>query len=44
MVKGVWYYIYDLEEAKKDIHDFIFEENYYSAEEKAKRAEEQNTK
>ena len=44
MVKGVWYYIYDLEDANKNIHDFIFEENYYSAEEKAKRAAEEEQK
>ncbi|MBQ8648628.1 MAG: LCP family protein [Clostridia bacterium] len=34
---GVWYYIYDLDEAKADIYDFIFEKNFYSPEEKAKR-------
>ena len=40
IIKGVWYYVYDLETAKKDIKDFIFEENYYSAESVAARAAE----
>lgn len=30
MIGGVYYYVYDLELAKKDIHDFIREENFYS--------------
>lgn len=38
MISGVWYYVYDLDTAKKEIHDFIFEENYYSAESVAERA------
>lgn len=42
MIGGVWYYVYDIETAKKEIKDFIFEENYYSAEEVAKR-ENQNS-
>lgn len=37
MIGGVWYYSYDLNAAKKEIHGFIFEENYYSAEAKAER-------
>lgn len=41
IIKGVWYYVYDLETAKKEIKDFIFEENYYSAESAAARAAEQ---
>lgn len=40
IIKGVWYYLYDLNTAKKDIHDFIYEENYYSAESVAQRAAE----
>lgn len=40
-IKGVWYYVYDLNTAKKDIRDFIFEENYYSAESVAQRAAEE---
>lgn len=40
IIKGVWYYIYDLETAKKEIHDFLFEENYYSAESTAARVSE----
>ena len=41
IINGVWYYVYDLDTAKKEIHDFIFEENYYSAESVAQRAEEE---
>ncbi len=40
-IGGVWYYVYDIESAKKEIKDFIFEENYYSPEEVQKRAAEQ---
>ena len=36
-IKGVWYYVVDIEKAKQEMHDFIFEENYYSPEEVAKR-------
>ena len=36
-IRGTWYYVYDLEEASRDIHDFIFEENYYSPEAVAER-------
>ncbi len=36
-INGVWYYVYDTNLAKKELHDFIFEENYYSPEEVAKR-------
>lgn len=38
-IGGAWCYVYDLEKAKNEIKDFIFEENYYSPEEKAKREE-----
>lgn len=31
IIKGVWYYVYDLETAKNNIKDFILEENSYSA-------------
>ena len=37
IIGGVWYYSYDLEKAKQEIHDFIKEENYYSPQEVAKR-------
>lgn len=37
IIKGVWYYTYDLEKAKQELHDFIKEENYYSPQEVAKR-------
>ncbi|MGN0492735.1 MAG: LCP family protein [Acutalibacteraceae bacterium] len=40
-IGGVWYYVYDLNTAKKEIRDFIFEENYYSAESVAARATEE---
>ncbi len=36
-IRGTWYYVYDLEAASRDIHDFIFEENYYSPEAVAER-------
>ena len=35
--------IYDIEKAKTEIKDFIFEENYYSPEEVAKRNAENET-
>ena len=41
IIKGVWYYVYDLNTAKSEIRDFIYEENYYSAESVAQRAEEE---
>ncbi len=41
-IKGVWYYAYNLDSAKSEIHDFIYEENYYSAESVAQRAEAEN--
>jgi len=41
-INGGWYYVYDIDAAKQEIKDFIFEENYYSAEEKLKRESEQN--
>ena len=40
IISGVWYYYYDIEKAKQEIHDFILEENYYSPEEVAKRESE----
>ena len=40
IIKGAWCYVYDIEKAKNEINDFIFEENYYSAEEVAKRESE----
>lgn len=40
-IGGIWYYVYDLDSAKKEIYDFIFEENYYSAESVAQRAAEE---
>ncbi len=39
-ISGVWYYTYDIDKAKKEISDFIFEKNYYSPEEVAKRKAE----
>lgn len=46
IIGGAWCYVYDLEKASKEIKDFIFEENYYSKEEVAKRLAEEtaNTK
>lgn len=38
MISGVWYYVYDLDTAKKEIRDFIYEEYFYSAESVAERA------
>lgn len=38
-----WCYVYDLEVAQKEIHDFIFEENYYS-EESVKERESSSSK
>ena len=35
--KGSWIYSYNLDDAKKEINDFIFEKNYYSPEEVEKR-------
>jgi len=40
MIGGAWCYVYDIEKASKEIKDFIFEENYYSAEEVKKRESE----
>lgn len=42
IISGVWYYVYDLDKAKQEIHDFITEENYYSPEEAAKRSASAN--
>ena len=39
-IGGVWYYVVDIEKAKAEIKDFIFEENYYSPEEVKKRNQE----
>ena len=39
-IGGVWYYVYDLEAATKEIKDFIFEENAYSTEKKAEENSE----
>lgn len=41
IIGGVWYYVYDLNAAKSEIRDFIYEENYYSPESVAERAEEE---
>ena len=41
IIGGAWCYVYDLEKASKEIKDFIFEENYYSKEEVAKRLAEE---
>lgn len=40
MISGVWYYVYDTDKARQEISDFIFEENYYSPQEVAKRKQE----
>ncbi len=39
-IRGAWYYVYDIDAAKNEIADFIFERNYYSAEQKAQRLAE----
>lgn len=39
-IRGVWYYVYDIEKAKTEIKDFIFEQNYYSPEAVEKRKTE----
>lgn len=41
MISGGWYYVYDIDAARKEIKDFIFEENYYSPEQVAQRLEEE---
>lgn len=41
IINGVWYYVYDLNAAKSEIRDFIYEENYYSPESAALRAEKE---
>lgn len=41
-IGGIWYYVYDLDNAKKEIHDFIYEENYYSPESVAERTESES--
>lgn len=43
MIGGVWYYVYDLSAAKKEINDFIFEENYYSPDAVASRLAESSS-
>ncbi len=40
IISGVWYYWLDLEQAKNEIYDFIFDKNYYSPEQKALREQE----
>lgn len=37
-INRVWYYVYDIEAATKEIKDFIFEENFYSAENQAEQS------
>ena len=39
-IGGAWCYVYDIEKAKEEIKDFIFEENYYSKEEVQKREQQ----
>jgi len=41
-IGGVWYYVYDLIAAQKEIKDFIFEENYYAPEAVAERIAKEN--
>ena len=41
MISGGWYYTYDMDAARNEIRDFIFEENYYSPEQVAQRLEEE---
>ena len=38
-INGGWYYVYDLNTAKNEIKDFIFEENYYDPKAVAEREE-----
>ncbi len=42
IISGVWYYVYDMPTAKKEISDFIYEINYYSPENVALREQEEN--
>ena len=42
-IGGVWYYVYDIEAATKEIKDFIFEENFYSKENKEEKSSEIST-
>jgi len=44
IIKGVWYYTYDIEKARQEIKDFIFEENYYSPENVALREQKEESK
>lgn len=39
-IGGVWYYTYDLDTARNEIYDFIYELNYYSPEAVAEREAE----
>ena len=39
-IGGVWYYTYDLDTARNEIYDFIYELNYYSADAVAERESE----
>ncbi len=41
-INGAWCFVYDLELAKREIHDFIFEENFYSPEAVAEREENED--
>ncbi len=43
MISGKWCYTFDIEAARKEIKDFIFEENYYSPENVALRKEEEKS-
>ncbi len=40
IIGGAWCYVYDIDKAKNEIKDFIFEQNYYSPQEKAKREQD----
>ena len=41
IISGKWCYVLDLDAAKKEIYDFIYEINYYSPEAKAQREEDE---
>lgn len=41
-INGAWCYVYDLNKAKTEIKDFIFEENYYDPKTVAEREAENN--
>ena len=42
MISGGWYFTYDIDKARQEIKDFIFEENYYSPDNVALRQSEEN--